>query len=352
MKSISVVKVGSLKDTNEATRGKVQAVNIPEQPLGDEDVKIKVAYCSICGSDPHLVENIFGWNVPFGLGHEVSGVIVELGKKATKKGLKAGDRIAGNFLKFCGTCYYCQNGQQQFCENADEYNRPGMSEYVVWHESQIYKLPDNISLKKGCLLEPISIAVRMMDKLSMKVGERVAICGGGPIGLLGLQAIKMFGATSLTLIEPIANRRDLAIKYGADHVIDPTAENVPEASMSITEGRGFDIVIDCSGSVKAVYDLPKITAKGGKLIYAAMYPNTFEMPINLYKYCYFNELTITGLYVAPYAFPRALQLMPRFTLDDFISKSYKIDQAEEAFAMQITGKYPKILIKCNEIDGE
>ncbi len=352
MKSIYVVKAGSLKDPNEATRGKVQVVDIPEQPLGDEDVKIKVAYCSICGSDPHLVENIFGWNVPFGLGHEVSGIIVELGKKATKKGLKVGDHIGGNFLKFCGTCYYCQNGQQQFCENADEYNRPGMSEYIVWHESQVYKLPDNISLRKGCLLEPISIAVRMMDKLSMKAGERVAICGGGPIGLLGLQAIKMFGATSLTLIEPIAGRRDLAVKFGADHVIDPAAGNVVDASMSLTDGRGFDVVIDCSGSVKAVHDLPKITAKGGKLVYAAMYPNIFEMPLNLYKYCYFNELTITGLYVAPYAFPRALQLMPRFKLDEFTNKSYKIDQAEEAFAMQITGKYPKILIQCNEIDGE
>lgn len=352
MKSIYVVKAGSLKDSNEETRGKIQVVDIPEQPLGDEDVKIKVAYCSICGSDPHLVENIFGWDVPFGLGHEVSGVITELGKKATRKGLKVGDHIGGNFLKFCGTCYYCQNGQQQFCENADEYNRPGMSEYIVWHESQVYKLPDNISLRKGCLLEPVSIAVRMMDKLSMKAGERVAICGGGPIGLLGLQAIKMSGATSLTLIEPIADRRDLAVKFGADHVIDPGAGNILEQCMSLTDGRGFDVVIDCSGSVKAVYDLPKITAKGGKLVYAAMYPNTFEMPLNLYKYCYFNELTITGLYVAPYAFPRAVQLMPRFKLDELTKKSYKIDQAEEAFAMQITGKYPKILIQCNEIDGE
>ena len=352
MKSIHVVKVGSLRDPNEAARGKVQVVDIPEQPLGEEDIKIRVAYCSICGSDPHLVENIFGWKVPFGLGHEVSGVVEEVGKKAVKKGLKKGDRIAGNFLKFCGTCYYCQNGQQQFCEHANEYNRPGMSEYIVWHESQIYKLPDHVSLRKGCLLEPISIAVRLMDKLSMKTGERVAICGGGPIGLLSLQAIKMSGATSLTLIEPIADRRELAIKFGADHVIDPADGNVPDASMSLTHGRGFDAVIDCSGSVKAVYDLPKITAKGGKLVYAAMYPNTYEMPLNLYKYCYFNELTITGIYVAPYAFPRALQLMPRFSLDDFVSKSYKIDQAEEAFAAQITGKYPKILIQCNEIEGE
>lgn len=348
MKSVFVVKVGSLRDSNEATRGKVQVVDIPEQVLGDEEVKIKVAYCAICGSDPHLVENIFGWEVPFGLGHEISGVVVELGKKATRKGLKNGDRVAGNFLRFCGTCYYCQNGQQQFCENVGEYNRPGMSEYIVWHESQVYKLPDNVSLKNGCLLEPISIAVRMMDKVEMKIGQRVAICGGGPIGLLGLQAIRMYGASSLTLFEPIADRRELALKYGADYVLDPTKKNIVETSMEITDGMGFDVVIDCSGALKAIESLPKITAKGGKLIYGAMYPNDFEMPFNLYKYCYFNEICVTGFYIAPYTFPRALQIIEKFQLDDFTSKVYSINNAEEAFKMHITGKYPKILIKCNE----
>ena len=352
MKCIHVVKVGSLRDPNPETRGKVEVLDIPQQPLGDEDVRIKVAYCSICGSDPHLVENIFGWEPPFGIGHEVSGVIVELGPKATKKGLKVGDRVAANFLHFCGTCYYCQNGQQQFCTHADESNNPGMAEYIVWHESQVYKLPDDVSLKTGCLLEPISIAVRAMDKVGMKAGQRVAISGGGPIGLLILQAIHMSGATSLTLIEPIAERRELAKKFGAQYVIDPTTQDVKEEAMRLTDGIGYDVVIDCSGSVHAVYPLPFITAKGGKLIYAAMYPNDFEMPLNLYKFCYYNELEITGLYVAPYAFPRALQLMPRMQLEDFTQKVFDIDDAEAAFEAQISGKWPKILIRCNHIEGE
>lgn len=85
MKTIAAVKIGRLNDPNEETRGRVDVIDLPEQLIDDEDVKIKVAYCSICGSDPHLVEGIFGWEPPFGLGHEVSGVIVELGPKATKK---------------------------------------------------------------------------------------------------------------------------------------------------------------------------------------------------------------------------------------------------------------------------
>ncbi len=352
MKTIHVTKVGSLRDPNPETRGRVEVLDVPKTPLGDEDVRIKVAYCSICGSDPHLVENIFGWEVPFGIGHEVSGVITELGPKATKKGLKVGDRVAGNFLHFCGTCYYCQNGQQQFCTHADESNHPGMAEDLVWHESQVYKLPDDVSLKKGCLLEPISIAVRASDKAALKAGQRVAICGGGPIGLLILQVLHMQGATSLTLIEPIAERRELAKQFGADYVIDPTTQDVKEEALRLTDGIGYDVVFDCSGSVKAVYPLPFITAKGGKLIYAAMYPNDFEMPLNLYKFCYYNELEITGLYVAPYAFPRALQLLPRMELDPFIQKVFDIDDAVAAFEAQVSGKWPKILIRCNKIEGE
>ena len=348
MKSIRCVRIGSLREKNPEKKGKIEVWDVPEDPVGPEDVRIKVAYCAICGSDPHLVEGIFGWPVPYGMGHEVSGVITEVGEKATKKGLKVGDRVAGNFLKFCGTCYYCQNGQQQFCEHADESNHPGFSETLVWHESQVYKLPDSVSLKEGCLLEPVSIAVRAMDKAELRFGQRVLVSGGGPIGLLITQCLKKAGATELTLSEPIAERRELALRFGAKNVIDPLKENIRDAADRITGGRGFDVVFDCTGSTKAVYDLPYVTAKGGKLIYSAMYPNDFEMPLNLYKFCYYNELTITGMYVAPYAFPRAAQMLPELDLAPLTTKVFELEDAVAAFDAQVSGKYPKILIRCNK----
>ena len=99
---------------------------------------------------------------------------------------------------------------------------------------------------------------------------------------------------------------------------------------------------------KAVYDLPYVTAKGGKLIYSAMYPNDFEMPLNLYKFCYYNELTITGMYVAPYAFPRAAQMLPELDLAPLTTKVFELEDAVAAFDAQVSGKYPKILIRCNK----
>ena len=195
-----------------------------------------------------------------------------------------------------------------------------MSEYIVWHESQVYKLPADVTLKIGCLLEPTSVAVRVMDKVHPSIGQRVAIVGAGPIGLLSLQMIKMMGATSLTLVEPIAERRDLAIQYGADHTVDPVNEDVISKAMELTDGRGYDIVIDCSGSVRAIQSLPRITAKGGTLLFAAMYPGDYEFPLNLYQYCYANELTISGFFISPYTYPRAMQIMPRLDLDALTAK--------------------------------
>lgn len=348
MKSVTVTKVGSLKEKDPEKRGVVEVMDIPEQEMGPEDVRIKVAYCSICGSDPHLVEGIFNIEPPFGLGHEVSGVIIEVGEKATKKGLKIGDRVAGNFLHFCGTCYYCQNGQQQFCEFADETNYPGMSETIVWHESQVYKLPDSVDLKAGCLLEPLAVAVRIADKVQLQFGQKVLISGGGPIGLLALQAMKKSGATYLTLSEPVAERRELAKKYGADYVINPVEQDLKEESDKVTGGYGYDVVIDCSGAPSAVKGLLPTVAKGGYLLYGSMYPGDFEMPLNLYQYCYKNELTISGFYVAPYTFPRAIQLLEEMDLSDFTGNVFDIDDAKEAFEAQVSGKYTKILIRCND----
>lgn len=351
MRTVAVTKIGSLRDPDEDARGRIGVVDFPEQPLGPEDVRIRVAYSAICGSDPHLAEGFFGTDVPIGLGHELSGVIEALGERATRNGLRVGDRVAGNFLRFCGTCRPCQEGKQQFCEHIQEYNRPGMAETVTWHESQVYKLPDDVSLLKGCLLEPTSVAVRIADKTRVRVGDRVAVCGGGPIGQLVLQVMKMYGATALTMIEPIAERREMALRHGALHVIDPVGEDQRERADAITDGRGYDIVIDASGSTRAVQGLLDLAAKGGTVVYGAMYPDTFEMPLHLSDYLYLKELTLTGVFVSPYAFPRALQILPQLDLDELTQAVFGLEDAVEAFAAHVSGAHPKVVIRCNDLEA-
>ncbi|WP_119696727.1 zinc-dependent alcohol dehydrogenase [Microbacterium halotolerans] len=349
MKTVAVTKIGSLRAKNPDERGAIGVVDLPEPELGPEDVRIRVAYAAICGSDPHLAEGFFGTDVPIPLGHEISGVVEALGERATRKGLRVGDRVSGNFLRFCGTCRACLAGSQQFCENIQEYNRPGMAETLTWHESQVQKLPDEVSLLHGSLLEPTSVAVRIADKARVRVGDRVAICGGGPIGQLALQVLARSGATALTLIEPIAERREMALRHGAQHVIDPVAEDQAARADEITDRYGYDVVIDASGSPRAVRGLLDIAAQGATVVYGAMYPESYEMPLNLSDYLYLKELTITGVFVSPYAFPRAVQLLPHLDLDEFTQSVFDIDDAADAFRMHVSGQHPKVIIRCNRL---
>jgi len=348
MRTVAVTRIGSLRDPDQATRGRIGVVDLPEQELGPEDVRIRVAYAAICGSDPHVAEGFFGTDVPIGLGHEISGVVEALGERAHRNGLQVGDRVAGNFLRFCGTCRACQEGRQQFCAFIQEYNRPGMAETVTWHESQVYRLPDEVSLLKGCLLEPTSVAVRIADKTRARVGDRVAVCGGGPIGQLVTQVMRMHGATSLTMIEPIAERREMALRHGAEHAIDPVAEDQFARADAITDGRGYDVVIDASGSTRAVRGLLDIAARGATVVYGAMYPAEFELPLNLSEYLYLKELTLTGVFVSPYAFPRALQILPRLDVDELTAAVFPLEEATRAFEVHVSGIHPKVVLRCNE----
>ena len=106
----------------------------------------------------------------------------------------------------------------------------------------------------------------------------------------------------------------------------------------ITGGRGYDVVIDASGSVRAVKGLLDIAAKGGTVVYGAMYPEHFEMPLNLSDYLYLKELTITGVFVSPYAFPRALQMLPHLELDEMTQAVYPLEDATEV-TYQVSGAY-------------
>ncbi len=115
VRTAAVTRLGNLGAADLDECGGVGVVDLPAHDLGSEDVRIAVAYAGICGSDPHVAEGYFGDALPVGLGHEISGVVTELGPAATRNGLNVGDRVAGNFLRFCGTCRACRDGRQQFC---------------------------------------------------------------------------------------------------------------------------------------------------------------------------------------------------------------------------------------------
>jgi (R,R)-butanediol dehydrogenase/meso-butanediol dehydrogenase/diacetyl reductase/L-iditol 2-dehydrogenase len=111
-------------------------------------------------------------------------------------------------------------------------------------------------------------------------------------------------------------------------------------------------VVDASGSVHAVRGLLDIAAKGATVVYGAMYPHDFEMPLNLSDYLYLKELTLTGVFVSPYAFPRALQVLPYLELDELTQSVFDLEDAAAAFETHLSGRFPKVVIRCNDVpDG-
>ncbi len=335
------MKAGVLKSV-----GHIQIEDVPEPQPGPDEVKIKVAYCGICGTDPEIIEGRFvppEWTpatvkIP---GHESSGVVVAVGDKV--KNFKSGDLVACNFRSPCGTCYYCRSRMENFCESPLAASG-GFAEYAVYKESSVYHLPADISLEVGAFLEPTSIAVHLIDLANVAPGGSVAILGGGPIGLLALQVAVRAGAVKILLSEPVPEKRILARKLGATVTVDPLQENLEEIGKKLTGGRGFRTVIDVSGKATVAKQALSLVDKGATVVWASVYPadNRIEItPFFLYQY----ELTIRSIFLSPYCFPRALDLLSVIDVKSLTTNIVPLADISQAFEMHKQGKSIKILIK-------
>jgi (R,R)-butanediol dehydrogenase/meso-butanediol dehydrogenase/diacetyl reductase/L-iditol 2-dehydrogenase len=328
--------------------GIIQMEEVPEPEMKPNQIKVKIAYAGLCGTDPENLEQRFGLMPPEAykqariLGHEASGAIAAIGKDVKGK-FTVGQRVAMNFRSSCGACWYCQNGMEHYCRTA-EGSSGCFAEYAVYPESAIYPLQDDVSLEIGSMLEPVSVAVHAIDQAKVTTGGSVFIAGGGPIGLLCLEMAIHAGAAKTMLSEPIAEKRALAKKLGADVVIDPFNEDIEAAGKKLTDGRGFTTVIDASGSVKAAKQCISLADNCGTILWAAVYGKDVEIPVSPFL-MYAKELTITSTFVSPYSFPRALAMLPKLELKSLITDIVPLKDIQKAFELHKTGKPIKILIK-------
>ena len=319
------------------------------QMIFEDDVLVRIAYAGICGSDINIIhgheDDFLGINPgdTYVLGHEASGYVEALGKKANTKGLKVGDKVALYFNQYCGKCYYCRNAQEQFCENV--LSRGGFfADYAVVNEQQVFLLPDNTDMRKAALVEPISVVQRGIDLLNLKPGIKVAIIGGGSVGLIFTELLHTAGAVRITVIEPVANKRTMALESGADYALDPNKEDMIAQCMQITERRGFDVVVETSGvrsAIQAGYD---ILGRGGTLELFASYGSGAVYPLDLPSF-FAKEAKVIGVFQSPYMYPRAIELFNRLELDPFIEHIYQPEEWKEAFEFRMSGGPQKVLFE-------
>lgn len=348
MKQLFFTKIGNLK-TKET--GTVALFDMPMPEPGPEDIVIKVAYSSICGSDSHVLRGNLGEMgagleaaLPIPFGHELSGTIENLGARAEALGFKKGDRVTANFMQYCNACDYCRTGRENICPNTtDHYD--AYSEYVCWHMSQVYKVPDHVSLLAASQTEPMTIAINALKTVHVKYGTNLAIFGAGGIGLMAVALAKLGGASKITVFEPVASKRELALKCGADVVIDPTAPDAMELAAAASNGLGFDAVVESSGAASAAEMGVKLLGRGGHIVFFAMYSPYYTLPTSLFNEFYIGTKHFHGMYTSTDCFPEVISLLDKIDFSNIIEKVYDFEDCQAAFDAAMTGQYAKIAMK-------
>ena len=253
-----------------------EIIEIPDPILEDNEVLIKPEYAAICGTDTHIYNwdasgegfaKSFNVQFPFVFGHEVSGKVVSIGQKV--KRLNVGDTVSLETHIPCMKCYSCQNGDPHNCLDMSIYgvDYPGaFSEYAKAPEAIVFKVPDTISMKEACLLEPAGVAMHAVDVAEINPGDIVLTCGAGPIGLMAVQIAFLCGASKVIALDINEYRLGQAKELGAV-TINPMKDNIKEIIQEeCKDAHGVDIAIELTGSPKIYEYIHELIRVEGKLV--------------------------------------------------------------------------------------
>ena len=216
---------------------------LPDPTPAADQVVIKVGRCGICGSDLHMTEDAaYGCLHGDVLGHEFAGEVVELGRDA--QGLRTGDLVSVIPLRSCGQCEHCRKGEVQWCAQFG-LQGGGYAEYALTRPNQCIKLPTDVSLADGAIIEPLAVALHGVNLSGLQRGGKVLVLGAGPIGLAVAFWAKRLGAAKVAVQDVAEFQRERALGMGADvFVVDPQD---PVGSAERGLGGKADIVFECVG---------------------------------------------------------------------------------------------------------
>ncbi|KAI0366538.1 L-threonine 3-dehydrogenase [Pilatotrama ljubarskyi] len=345
--------------------------NIPEPVVGPKQVKVKIAWCGICGTDLHTYEGhpmpgitptatdphpITGDTLPIVIGHEFSGTIVELGPRVDTSKYSIGQNVAVVPLVSCmqGDCPGCS--QPDMCNHCTKCWALGMSsgtngglaEYAAVNQELVHVLPPNTSLEVGALIEPLAVVWRAAKRGSIKAGDKVLILGAGPIALLMLHVARVFGASWIGVSGRRPVRCELARKHGASAVFDTTNPGMDVGVETLkATGNGVDVVVDCAGS-QVTLDTALIAVRaGGTIVSLADWQTkpVIDMRIMLYK-----EIVLTSSLGYSNDHPEVLKAIAEKRLGDLeslVTQRASLEEFMEKGIMALTrekDRHVKVLI--------
>jgi (R,R)-butanediol dehydrogenase/meso-butanediol dehydrogenase/diacetyl reductase len=292
--------------------------DVPEPQVGPGELKLRVLYNGICGSDLHEYYDgpittretphpLTGVKNPVILGHELCGEVVDVGEGI--KDLSGGDRVAVEPVETCGQCVFCTSGQYNHCGLLafHGYNREGggLAQFTTVRRSMAHKLPRGMSAMQGALIEPMAVAWRTADRCKVQSGQTVVVHGGGPIGIGVYFTLRNRGVRVL-MTDPIPARRAVLTKLGVEVVLDPTARDIVTAIKDLTRGRGAAASVDAAGVPAAFQAALAGTALDGNVVVVAIHtrPITID-PMQILM----SEARITGVALSCNAFPSVIEQM-------------------------------------------
>ena len=322
----------------------IKEIEVPE--VGEKELLVQLEYVGICGSDVHYFHhgNCGAYKVnleeDYMLGHECAGTVVKVG--ANVKDLKVGDKVALEPGITCGQCEFCKAGKYNLCPDVVFLATPPVQgcyeEYIAFPENMCFKLPENMTTKEGCLIEPLSVGFHAANQGDVQVGESVVILGAGCIGLVTLLACKAHGAGNIIVADIVDARLEKAKELGATHVINSKEVNALEEIARLTGGKGADKVFETAGSPITIAQTAFAVKRGGTITLVGL---SAQEEIN-YNFAQImdKEATIKSVFRYRNIYPKAIEAVSAGAIDvnGIVTHEFDLEHIQEAFEEAINNK--------------
>lgn len=328
----------------------VEMDTVSRPALAPGEVMIQVERVGICGSDMeyfrHFQCGIFVPQEPLVLGHEFAGTIIEHGPDVD--GPPVGTRVAVEPSIPCLHCDYCREGRYNLCRNLRFFGSAsvyphmdgGFRDLVPAPVRSLIVLPESLTVRQGALLEPLAVAVHAARRAAPVDGREILVTGGGAIGQLIAMVLRAFGAAKVVVSDPLAERRERALKLAADDALDPINDDLNAYAARLRRG-GFDSVFEASGQPAAIRQGLDTIRKGGIFCQVGTVDGSPNIPFNLIMT---KEIDVIGSFRYAHDFQTALDLLVRGAVDAeaIITGEYPFASTPEAFAASLAPEHLKV----------
>ncbi len=295
---------------------RLESQDVPTPEVGPRDVLVRVKAAGICHSDAHYRAGISPVHpLPLTLGHEVAGVIEQIGAEVTTAA--DGDRVCLHYMVTCGDCFYCSIGSEQFCASGQMLGKNrdgGYAEYISIPARNAFRLPDEITFEQGAVMMCSSAtSFHALRKGRVGAGDRVAIFGVGGLGMSAVQLARAFGALDVYAVDINADKLKLAKSFGAIPINGIEKDAVAEIQR-LTDGRGVDVALELIGLPSTIRQSIQSLAVFGRAVMVGLSDKTVEVDTYRELICREAELIGSADHLA-HELPTLIELARRGVLD-------------------------------------